>query len=426
MNYTFPAIYTLDDIRPAIAGRTDFIVAERDWGYVVNYIVAMPDTFPPVVTKEDWCPGCNTPLSEIEGCGSQRCPDIIEKDKFDEIAAIRRECRGLLFDVAGNVLARRLHKFFNVNEKEETLASSIDFTQPHIILEKLDGSMVTPFQVDSHIRWGTKMGVTDVAMSAEVFVARNPQYSEFADFVMKWDSTPIFEWCSPKNRIVVEYPHDRLVLIAIRDNVSGEYRSYQNMCDLAAQYSIEVVKAYSGSASSMQQLLDSTKELQGAEGYIIRFDDGHMVKIKGDWYVRIHKVKDSLSQEKNIIDLLVNDKIDDIKPHMLESDKLQLERFETAFWEGINNQVIIYSNYFNTVISSGLDRKGYAQNWMPTIIKQDPHAPSIVFGCFDGRDIRTMILDIIRKNCATRNRIDSVRQLWGGQHWHYGFNGEDQ
>jgi len=426
MNYTFPAIYTLDDIRPAIAGRTDFIVAERDWGYVVNYIVAMPDTFPPVVTKEDWCPGCNTPLSEIEGCGSQRCPDIIEKDKFDELAAIRRECRGLLFDVAGNVLARRLHKFFNVNEKEETLASSIDFTQPHIILEKLDGSMVTPFQVDSHIRWGTKMGVTDVAMSAEVFVARNPQYSEFADFVMKWDSTPIFEWCSPKNRIVVEYPHDRLVLIAIRDNVSGEYRSYQNMCDLAAQYSIEVVKAYSGSASSMQQLLDSTKELQGAEGYIIRFDDGHMVKIKGDWYVRIHKVKDSLSQEKNIIDLLVNDKIDDIKPHMLESDKLQLERFETAFWEGINNQVIIYSNYFNAVISSGLDRKGYAQNWMPTIIKQDPHAPSIVFGCFDSRDIRTMILDIIRKNCATRNRIDSVRQLWGGQHWHYGFNGEDQ
>lgn len=425
MNYRFPAIYTLDDIRPAIAGRTDFIVAERDWGYVVNYIVAMPDTFPPVITKEDWCPGCNMPLSKIEGCGSQRCPDIIEKDKFDELAAIRRECRGLLFDVAGNVLARRLHKFFNVNEKEETLSTAIDFSQPHIILEKLDGSMVTPIQVDSHIRWGTKMGVTDVAMNAEVFVARNPRYSKFADYIMSLDATPIFEWCSPKNRIVVEYPHDRLVLIAIRDNVSGEYRSYQNMCDLAAQYVIEVVKAYSGSASSMQQLLDSTKELQGAEGYIIRFDNGHMVKIKGDWYVRIHKVKDSLSQEKNIIDLLVNDKIDDIKPHMLDTDKNQLEKFEAAFWEGINNQVENYQRYFDLVISSGLDRKAYAQNWMPTIIKQDPHAPSIVFGCFDGRDIRTMILDIIRKNCATRTRIDSVRQLWGGHHWHYGFNGED-
>ena len=393
MNYSFPTIYTLDDVRPAIAGRTDFIIAERDWGYVVNYLVAMPDSFPPVA---------------------------------DDLSAIRRECRGMLFDRAGNISSRRLHKFFNVNEKEETLSTAIDFNQPHIILEKLDGSMITPIQVDTHIRWGTKMGITDVSMNAEVFVSRNTNYQEFADYIMSFDSTPIFEWCSPKNRIVVEYPHDRLVLIAIRDNVSGEYRSYQNMCDLAAQYGIDIVKAYSGNASSMQQLIDSTKELQGAEGYIIRFDNGHMVKIKGEWYVRIHKVKDSLSQEKNIIDLLVNDKIDDIKPHMLDPDKIQLERYEAAFWNGINNQVESYQRYFNMVIASDLDRKAYAQNWMPTIIKQDPHAPSIVFGCFDGRDIRTMILDIIRKNCATRTRIDSVRQLWGSHHWHYGFNGEDQ
>jgi RNA ligase len=421
MNYSFPNIYTLDDVRPAIAGRTDFIIAERDWGYVVNYLVAMPDTFPPITESDDdyWCPGCNLPISETLGCGSQRCPDSIN------LAAIRRECRGMLFDKAGNILARRLHKFFNVNEREETLAAAIDFNQPHIILEKLDGSMITPIQVSSHIRWGTKMGITDVSMNAEVYVSRNIHYQEFADYIMSFDSTPIFEWCSPKNRIVVEYPHDRLVLVAIRDNVSGEYRSYQNMCDLAARYSIEVVKAYSGSASSMQQLLDNTKELQGAEGYIIRFDNGHMVKVKGDWYVRIHKVKDSLSQEKNIIDLLVNDKIDDIKPYMLDVDRQHLERFEASFWEGISNQTTSYHRYFNMVIASGLDRKAYAQNWMPTIIKQDPHAPSIVFGCFDGRDIRTMILDIIRKNCATRTRIDSVRQLWGGHHWHYGFNGED-
>ena len=418
MNYSFPTILHIDDIRPAIAGRTDFIIAERDFGYVVNYVVAMADTFPPISYEEHWCPGCKLPMSETIACGSQRCPEPLN------LAAIRRECRGILFDKAGTVLARRLHKFFNVNEREETLFSAIDFTQPHIILEKLDGSMITPIQVASHIRWGTKMGITDVSMTAEVFVSRNIHYQEFADYIMSFDATPIFEWCSPKNRIVVDYPNDRLVLLAIRDNVNGKYKSYESMCNLASQYGIEVVKAYSGNASSMQQLLDSTKELQGAEGYIIRFDDGHMLKVKGEWYVRIHKAKDSLSQEKNIIDLLVNDKIDDIKPHLLDSDRQSLERFETAFWSGINNQVENYQRYFNMVVSSGLDRKAYAQNWMPTIIKQDPHAPSIVFGCFDGKDIRAMVLDIIRKNCTTRTKVDSVRQLWGGHHWHYGFNGE--
>jgi RNA ligase len=211
MNYSFPNIYTLDDVRPAIAGRTDFIIAERDWGYVVNYLVAMPDSFPPVA---------------------------------DDLSAIRRECRGLLFDRAGNISSRRLHKFFNVNEKEETLSTAIDFNQPHIILEKLDGSMITPIQVTSHIRWGTKMGITDVSMNAEVFVSRNINYQEFADYIMSFDSTPIFEWCSPKNRIVVEYPHDRLVLIAIRDNVSGDYWSYQTMSNLSERYNIELVKSY--------------------------------------------------------------------------------------------------------------------------------------------------------------------------------------
>jgi RNA ligase len=423
VNYSFPNILHIDDIRPAIAGRTDFIIAERDWGYVVNYVVAMPDTFPPVEeelwSSGYWCPGCKKPMSETESCSSQRCPEPVN------LAAVRRECRGLLFDRAGNILSRRLHKFFNVNEREETLARAIDFTQPHSILEKLDGSMVTPIQVDAHIRWATKMGITDVSMNAEVYVSRNIHYQEFADYIMSFDATPIFEWCSTKNRIVVEYPHDRLVLLAIRDNVSGDYKSYESMCNLASQYGVEVVKAYSGNASSMQQLLDTTKELQGAEGYIIRFDNGHMVKVKGEWYVRIHKVKDSLSQEKNIIDLLVNDKIDDIKPHMLDSDRQSLEHFETSFWSGINTQVENYQRYFSMVISSGLDRKAYAQNWMPTIIKQDPHAPSIVFGCFDGRDIRTMILDTIRKNCTTRTRIDSVRQLWEGHRWQYGFNGEE-
>jgi len=118
MNYMFPSILHIDDIRPAIAGRTDFIVAERDWGYVVNYLVAMPDSFPPVLDDTYHCPGCNLPMSETVGCSSQRCPELIS------FAAIRLECRGMLFYRAGNILSRRVHKFFNVNEKEETLSTA--------------------------------------------------------------------------------------------------------------------------------------------------------------------------------------------------------------------------------------------------------------------------------------------------------------
>lgn len=404
MKYEFPSIIHIDDVRPAIAGRSDFIIAERDWGYVVNYVVVTPDTFPEVSTAG----------------GSAKMREEETRNK-----AIRRECRGLLFDRAGNVMARRLHKFFNVNERPETHISNVDLSQPHVILEKLDGSMVTPIQVDSHIRWATKMGITDVSMGAEVFVSQNMHYQEFADYVMDQDATPIFEWCSRANRIVVDYPKDRLVLLAIRDNTSGSYKSYDEMTSLARKYNIEVVKTYPGSAASMQHLLDETRASEGIEGYIIRFDDGHMVKIKGEWYLRIHKARDTLSQEKNLIELIVNDKIDDIKPFMLESDRAKLFQFEKVFWDGINDSIESYTKYFNLVVNSGLDRKAYAQNWMPTIVKQDPFAAPIVFGCFDGKDVREQILDIIRKNCSTRTKIDFVRRLWGDYSWRYAIDDGD-
>jgi RNA ligase len=65
--------------------------------------------------------------------------------------AIRRECRGLVFDKNGWILARRFHKFFNLNEREETLARNVDFSKPHSVLAKIDGSMISPVIINGEI-----------------------------------------------------------------------------------------------------------------------------------------------------------------------------------------------------------------------------------------------------------------------------------
>ena len=418
MNYEFPMIQHLDDVRPAIEGRDEFIIAERDWGYVVNYMVAMTDTFPLVLEDEYWCPGCKMPVSETMGCGSQRCPEAVN------LAAIRRECRGLLFHKDGTIMARRLHKFFNVNERDETQFGVIDFTRPHVILEKLDGSMITPVVTDAGLRWGTKMGLTEVGMGAELFVARNPKYFVFAEYIMSLGFTPIFEWCSRKQRIVIDYPEDRLVLLALRNNVSGEYKTYDFMSLLADQFDIDTVKTYAGTANNMAHLMSETHAAEGLEGYIIRFDDGHMLKIKGEWYLRIHKTKDNLTHEKNVIDLLVNEKMDDVKAFMMDEDRKRVEEFEAVFWDGFARQVETYDKYFGMVLASKLDRKEYALKWMPTIKDQDPYAAQIVFGKFDGKDTWAMMLDIVRKNVGTKTKIETVRHLWGGAQWNYHFVGD--
>ena len=221
MHYQFPIIEHIDDVRPAIEERNEFIIAERDWGYVVNYMVAMTDTFPPVLEDEYWCPGCKMPLSEAVACGSQRCPEAVS------LAAIRRECRGLIFcKKTGRILRRPLTKFFNVGERDETQIHQLDFTRAHKVYTKLDGSMISPFEVNHGsgiIRFGTKMGITEVAMQAEEFVATNMKYMEFSKWCIKNNLTPIFEWTSRQQRIVIDYPVDNLTLLAVRHMITGEF-----------------------------------------------------------------------------------------------------------------------------------------------------------------------------------------------------------
>jgi RNA ligase len=398
MQYRFPHITHLDDVRQAIEGRNEFVIAERPWGYVVNYLVSMPDTFPEVRRKVG---------------------DVWEQDY---IAALRRELRGILFFPNGMIMARRLHKFFNVGERDETQPHLIDLSQPHVILEKLDGSMITPVETADGFTWGTKMGPTDVAGPVAEWVQSHLNYLAFAQTQMQLGFTPIFEWCSRKQRIVVDYPEDRLVLIAIRNTVTGEYVSLDTMQDLAEDYEIDIVKTYPGTAASLEHLMTETRDAVGIEGWIIRFDDGHMLKLKAEEYLRFHKTKESIALEKNVVDLLINENIDDAKAFMQDEDRHRVEQFETQFWQGIAETVQRYEDYFQTM--SGLDRKTWAVEHMPTVRKQNPFTPAIMFGMYDGKDARKLVLDTIKKNCNTQTKVDEVRILWGGARWNYHFNEE--
>lgn len=399
MFYEFPTIEHIDDIRPAIEGRPEFVIAERDGYQVVNYLVSMDDTFPPIKTSG--------------GSAKMRREQSLLK-------AIRRELRGIIFDTDGKIISRRLHKFFNVNEREETLVNNIDFSEPHVILEKLDGSMITPFYVNGEIRWGTKMGLTDIGLQVEEFVKNNPNYLGFAKDCLGFEETPIFEWCSRKNRIVVDYPEDRLVLIAIRNMITGQYVSFNDLVDYAYYYDIDHVKAFPGNIHSMEALIESTRDLENAEGWVVRFDNGHMYKVKGDWYVKIHKVKDVLIFEKNIIDLLINNGMDDAKSFMLAVDRERVENFEKNFWNGIYKTVAEIQEILKAMKRKHHgDKKSFAINDAP---KLDGLYRSMLFYSWDRYGpnvVMDAVMEIIKKNIGSQAKVDSVRHLWDNHRWSY-------
>lgn len=205
MNYKFPVIRNIADVLPAIEGRDEFVVADKGSYTVINYNVMMSDTFPDVVFY--------------------RHGELRDEDNY---AKIRRECRGIIFDsVTGDIIRRPFHKFFNVNERDETQGHVIDLSRPHAILEKLDGSMISPFIVNGEMIWGTKMVSQDFHEMVEQFVKLSDiDYEAFCWDVINSGHTPIFEWTHPQKRIVIDYGKEpTLTLTAIRNIVTGQYAS---------------------------------------------------------------------------------------------------------------------------------------------------------------------------------------------------------
>jgi T4 RnlA family RNA ligase len=327
MKYNFPIIKNVDDILPVIENLEEFGCFDRGGYLIANYVVRFAETFPAVNSVED---------------------------------AIRRECRGITFDLeSGDIIRRPYHKFFNINEIAETQTGLIDTGDSHVILEKMDGSMFAPFLLNGEILWGTKMGVTEISEPARVFVRENAGYTKLARTLLHDGFTPIFEWCSRTNRIVIDHPVDRLVLTAVRNMVTGEYMSYADMEKAAFLTGVPVVGVYD-SIADVDKFIEHTRALDDSEGHVMRFADGHMLKFKSSWYCDVHSMKDRVSSERKTVKMILNNEIDDIKSFLNDFDVARLNRYEEEFGIALRADVERTVNEFNDLVARHVTRKEFA------------------------------------------------------------------
>ena len=388
MNYTFPDITHIDDVIPHIEDKPEFKVMDKGWYTVINYMVAFEDTF----------------------------SLIRERSHYN--MKMRRECRGLIFDNAtGKLISRPYHKFFNVGERDETQLNNIDLTKPHVVLEKLDGSMIRPIPTKEGFRLGTKAGITDVAMNAEVFIADKPKYSDFIQLMISRDigATPIFEWCSRKNRVVVDYPNDQLILTAIRDNISGKYLPYETLVGWGSYYNIPVVKAIAGDDTDITKVVDHIRKWDDGEGVVIRFDDGHMAKVKADEYILRHRSKEQINSEKNIIQVILSDAVDDMIPLLTEDDATRLRKFQSDFWSAVDEVAQDLTTIFKGGDMMYPDKKEFAVQFVNRMLLPI-HRP-FMFGMKQGKECKQLLIDSIEKSLSSQTKLNDSRWMFGGISW---------
>jgi RNA ligase len=376
----------------AIADCDAFFVADREYGRIINYRRMGSDVFPDPVTAPD----AHTAY----------------------LWGLRRQCRGLVFDLEGNVISPGFEKFFNLNENAETQSMHLDLGQSHMIVVKEDGSLIRPIpMVDGGYRLATKMGLTSVALQPEAWVQQNPAYDHMIRDMLREGWVPLMEWCSRQNRIVVDYPEDRLILLAVRGVQDGVYMTYSQMQELATEYGAELVRRYEGTVHNMQYLMDETRDLQGQEGWVIWFDNGYRVKLKASEYLQIHRAKDQILRENALIGMILDEKLDDVKSFLPDADREAVSAYEMAFWQGVGETAMQWRLKHDVVKQQfGDDRKAFALEWAHQF---DGHLRAAMFKAWTDRefDWQTAVTDVVRKNLGSSTRVDETRHLWGDVVW---------
>lgn len=164
--------------------------------------------------------------------------------------------------------------------------------------------------------------------------------------------------------------------------------------------------------TKIESLVEFTRNLENAEGFVVAFEDGHRVKIKADQYVRIHKCVERIVFDRNIVNLIINEEVDDVLPMLPRVQADRVRDFETRFWEAFKaKEEALMLSYLNATTQYGNDRKRIALEFIPTLERKED--AQFIFRMLDGHDLRELLLAHIEKNISTNTKWD-VCAKWMG------------
>lgn len=298
-----------------------------------------------------------------------------EKVQYDSLwDDITLSCRGLVTDDKGNVVARPFRKFFNIEEGKHTP------TEQFQVFEKMDGSLgILFFYGDEWVFASRGSFTSDQALKfKEIFTKK------YKTSYLYTPNTYLFEIIYPENRIVVDYGNiEDVVMLGEINTESGDELDLNHYTNSI----FNVVKEYNGikDYSSLKSLVDNN-----AEGFVVRFSNGDRMKIKGEEYLRLHRIMTNLSTTSVWEILSTNGKIDEFIKDVPDEFFKKIQDFAFDLSLRYYNLMKEYTECFEIIKNKTEDRKSFAEE-----SKRYPH-PSLLFGLLDGKDISPMIWKMIK------------------------------
>lgn len=275
------------------------------------------------------------------------------------------ECRGIMFKMHDGrpvrIASRPPQKFFNLNENPFTMA--LDHHKVVDLMTKADGSLISSYLIGDRYSLGLK---TKASLESEQAVAamawlKNPENEEFCNDVHEltiqgW--TVNMEWIAPENRIVLAYQKPELLVLNIRNNESGMTLYQDQVYSRKGLKWVRGERIYDGEHA--KKFIDSIPEMRDIEGFVVRYENGQLVKVKTIWYLNLHLTKDSIIIPRRLFECVVNETTDDLRS-LFATDEWALGRIkemEDLTKPKLNHMIACVESYYEQ--NKDLSRKDYA------------------------------------------------------------------
>lgn len=202
---------------------------------------------------------------------------------------VTRYARGIIFERAtGRIVAIPFPKFFNVGEMPETRLENLP-DEPYLVSKKMDGSLGIIYHYDGEWKVATRGSFT------------SPQALRGQEILKKYDMsevptelTLLTEIIYPENKIVANYgDKEELVLLAAVNRETQTEVNTKTLDLVCRDTGMSLVEYYAHSIEHMIELQQSLPKDE--EGFVVRFESGLRIKIKGKEYLRIHKLISCMS-----------------------------------------------------------------------------------------------------------------------------------
>ncbi len=290
------------------------------------------------------------------------------------------ECRGITFllpfEQFGDELtiaSRPFEKFFNLHENPFTM--DLDLETIADIQVKEDGSLISSMMVGNDLWLKSKGSLTsEQATDANNYLsAGHDDLYQFIYDQTRMGRSVIMEWTAPFNRIVLPYERPALTILAIRDNETGDYISLDSF---EGDYDYEDSDALDhfvhrldveelstpgmGSYASLTDFIERVPEFVNIEGFVCQLTSGQRFKIKTEWYMKLHHIKDSINSQRRLFEAVVYETSDDIKAQFWDDEQaiaiiVDMEEKVSALYNHMVNEV---ESFYKA--NKGLERKEYA------------------------------------------------------------------